>query len=97
MSSRSTSSILLYNPRTKSSTLTSSTRGSFSTRRRVVVRAETMSTTIDKLGIKIERNPAESTLTQLGVRKWPKARSAQTNSRYLARERGADQKQCVVL
>ncbi|KAL5776018.1 hypothetical protein ACOSP7_008944 [Xanthoceras sorbifolium] len=72
MSSSSTSSILLYGPRTKSSNLTSSTRGSFSTRRRVVVRAETMSTTIDKLGIKIERNPPESTLTLLGVRKWPK-------------------------
>ncbi|KAH7568421.1 hypothetical protein JRO89_XS07G0296600 [Xanthoceras sorbifolium] len=72
MSSSSTSSILLYGPRTKSSNLTSSTRGSFSTRRRVVVRAEKMSTTIDKLGIKIERNPPESTLTLLGVRKWPK-------------------------
>ncbi|KAK3229287.1 hypothetical protein Dsin_001168 [Dipteronia sinensis] len=55
----------LYNLRTKSSTLTR--------RRRLVVRAETgMSTTIEKLGIKIQRNHPESTLSQLGVRKWPK-------------------------
>ncbi|KAK2640549.1 hypothetical protein Ddye_028344 [Dipteronia dyeriana] len=57
----------LYNLRTKSSTLTSATR------RGSVVRAETgMCTTIEKLGIKIQRNPPESTLSQLGVRKWPK-------------------------
>ncbi|XP_031286659.1 uncharacterized protein LOC116145346 [Pistacia vera] len=36
------------------------------------VRAETMSTTIEKLGVKIERNPPESKLTELGVKKWPK-------------------------
>ena len=35
-------------------------------------RAETMTTVIEKLGIKIERNPPESKLTQLGVRQWPK-------------------------
>lgn len=29
-------------------------------------------TTIEKLGIKIERNPPESKLTELGVRSWPK-------------------------
>lgn len=29
-------------------------------------------TTIEKLGIKIERNPPESKLTELGVRQWPK-------------------------
>lgn len=34
------------------------------------IRAETMAT--EKLGIKIESNPPESKLTQLGVRKWPK-------------------------
>jgi hypothetical protein len=39
-------------------------------RRFCSVRAETMAT--EKLGIKIERNPPESKLTQLGVRKWPK-------------------------
>ncbi|KAE8022202.1 hypothetical protein FH972_008026 [Carpinus fangiana] len=39
-------------------------------RRFCAVRAETMAT--EKLGIKIERNPPESKLTQLGVRKWPK-------------------------
>ncbi|MCI14016.1 cupin domain-containing protein [Trifolium medium] len=38
-----------------------------STRRRVVRAAVT-----EKLGIKIERNPPESKLTQLGVRQWPK-------------------------
>ncbi|KAF7813318.1 putative fructokinase-5 isoform B [Senna tora] len=36
----------------------------------VVVRAESMTT--EKLGIKIEKNPPEEKLTQLGVRKWPK-------------------------
>ncbi|KAJ1379483.1 RmlC-like cupin domain superfamily [Sesbania bispinosa] len=42
-----------------------------STRRRVV-RAESMTTVTEKLGIKIEKNPPESKLTQLGVRQWPK-------------------------
>lgn len=41
-----------------------------------IVRASTegtsMSTTIEKLGVKIERNPPESRLSQLGVRDWPK-------------------------
>lgn len=37
-----------------------------------MVRAETMSTTIEKLGVKIERNPPESKLTELAVRQWPK-------------------------
>lgn len=36
------------------------------------VRAESMATDSEKLGIKIERNPPESKLTQFGVRKWPK-------------------------
>ncbi|KAL2920889.1 Ethanolamine utilization protein EutQ [Bienertia sinuspersici] len=31
-----------------------------------------MSTTIEKLGVKIERNPTESKLSELGVRDWPK-------------------------
>uniref|UniRef100_A0A803LB84 (S)-ureidoglycine aminohydrolase cupin domain-containing protein n=2 Tax=Chenopodium quinoa TaxID=63459 RepID=A0A803LB84_CHEQI len=31
-----------------------------------------MSTTIEKLGVKIERNPPESRLSELGVRDWPK-------------------------
>ncbi|XP_014512462.1 uncharacterized protein LOC106771078 [Vigna radiata var. radiata] len=45
-----------------------------STRRRLHLTtvAESMTTVIEKLGIKIERNPPESKLTQLGVRKWPK-------------------------
>ncbi|XP_077231580.1 rmlC-like cupins superfamily protein [Tasmannia lanceolata] len=34
------------------------------------IRAETMAT--EKLGIKIENNPPESKLAELGVRKWPK-------------------------
>ncbi|KAL2999027.1 hypothetical protein AAZX31_09G135600 [Glycine max] len=48
------------------------------TRRRVhlaTTKAKTMTTVIEKLGIcpiKIERNPPESKLTQLGVRQWPK-------------------------
>ncbi|KAI4375191.1 hypothetical protein MLD38_013094 [Melastoma candidum] len=36
------------------------------------VRASGMATTIEKLGIKIERNPPETRLSELGVRKWPK-------------------------
>nr|XP_023897927.1 uncharacterized protein LOC112009816 isoform X3 [Quercus suber] len=47
-----------------------------SSRRRIVsVRAESsssMATESEKLGIKIERNPPDSKLTQLGVRNWPK-------------------------
>ncbi|CAK7340068.1 unnamed protein product [Dovyalis caffra] len=35
-----------------------------------VVKAETL--TIEKSGIKVVRNPPESKLTELGVRKWPK-------------------------
>ena len=31
-----------------------------------------MSTTVEKLGVKIERNPPESRLSELGVRDWPK-------------------------
>ncbi|TKY51971.1 hypothetical protein E2542_SST23491 [Spatholobus suberectus] len=44
------------------------------TRRRLhlATRAESITTVIEKLGIKIERNPPESKLTQLGVRQWPK-------------------------
>ncbi|XP_073116065.1 uncharacterized protein [Elaeis guineensis] len=34
------------------------------------IRAETMET--EKLGIKVERNPPESKLAELGVRRWPK-------------------------
>ncbi|KAK1433398.1 hypothetical protein QVD17_10308 [Tagetes erecta] len=34
--------------------------------------SETMTTTIEKLGIKIVKNPPESQLTDLGVRSWPK-------------------------
>ncbi|XP_004495434.1 uncharacterized protein [Cicer arietinum] len=37
--------------------------------RRRVVRAESV---IEKLGIKIERNPPHSKLTQLGIKQWPK-------------------------
>ncbi|XP_021738976.1 uncharacterized protein LOC110705420 [Chenopodium quinoa] len=41
-----------------------------------IVKASTegtsMSTTIEKLGVKIERNPPESRLSELGVRDWPK-------------------------
>ncbi|KAL4287687.1 hypothetical protein HN51_055338 [Arachis hypogaea] len=44
-------------------------------RRRVGrVRAETesMATVTEKLGIKVERNPPETKLTELGVKQWPK-------------------------
>ncbi|XP_030461514.1 uncharacterized protein LOC115681656 [Syzygium oleosum] len=35
--------------------------------------AESMSSSVvEKLGIKVERNPPEPKLTELGVRKWPK-------------------------
>lgn len=37
---------------------------------RLRIRSEAMAT--EKLGIKIENNPAESKLSQLGVRSWPK-------------------------
>lgn len=49
-----------------------STFSLISARRTLRVRAEAMSTTIEKLGVKIQRNPPESKLTELGVRKWPK-------------------------
>lgn len=39
-------------------------------RRFCSIRAETMAT--EKLGIKIEKNPPETKLAQLGIRKWPK-------------------------
>lgn len=41
-------------------------------RRRLVTIAAESSMATDKLGIKIEKNPPESTLTQLGVKNWPK-------------------------
>lgn len=41
-------------------------------RRRLVTIAAESSMATDKLGIKIEKNPPESTLTRLGVRNWPK-------------------------
>ncbi|KAK9699739.1 hypothetical protein RND81_08G192900 [Saponaria officinalis] len=31
-----------------------------------------MSTTIEKLGVRVEQNPTESTLSELGVLQWPK-------------------------
>ncbi|PKA54574.1 hypothetical protein AXF42_Ash000409 [Apostasia shenzhenica] len=37
---------------------------------RLRVRAETMAT--EKHGVKVERNPPESKLTELGVKRWPK-------------------------
>lgn len=55
-----------------------STAATFPSTRRVggrlhlTTRAESMTTVTEKLGIKIERNPPESKLTQLGVRQWPK-------------------------
>nr|XP_023897925.1 uncharacterized protein LOC112009816 isoform X1 [Quercus suber] len=55
-----------------------------SSRRRIVsVRAESsssMATESEKLGIKIERNPPDSKLTQLGVRNWPKLQTSPTSS-----------------
>ncbi|KAI5397750.1 hypothetical protein KIW84_063535, partial [Lathyrus oleraceus] len=45
----------------------SQTKHMASTRRRVIKASVT-----EKLGIKIEKNPPESKLTQLGVRQWPK-------------------------
>ena len=39
---------------------------------RVVMADKSNSVATEKLGIKIEKNPPESKLTQLGVRTWPK-------------------------
>ncbi|KAK9271373.1 hypothetical protein L1049_026963 [Liquidambar formosana] len=64
------SSSHFYNARTKHS---HALRSPSSRTRSVlfgIVRAESMAT--EKLGIKIEKNPPESKLVQLGVRKWPK-------------------------
>ncbi|XP_019441142.1 PREDICTED: uncharacterized protein LOC109346182 isoform X1 [Lupinus angustifolius] len=36
------------------------------------IRAESIASVTEKLGIKIQRNPPESKLTELGVRQWPK-------------------------
>ncbi|CAL0316679.1 unnamed protein product [Lupinus luteus] len=36
------------------------------------IRAESVTSVTEKLGIKIQRNPPESKLTELGVRQWPK-------------------------
>ncbi|GLU06681.1 hypothetical protein SLE2022_236870 [Rubroshorea leprosula] len=65
----SSSSLLLINSRSKQSSLRLPL--SRSTRQvAVTVRAESMAT--EKLGIKVEKNPPESKLSQLGVRQWPK-------------------------
>ncbi|KAH0454049.1 hypothetical protein IEQ34_018373 [Dendrobium chrysotoxum] len=45
-------------------------RGSAPLCLRFKIRAETMAT--EKLGIKVERDPPESKLSELGVRQWPK-------------------------
>ncbi|KAF7001948.1 hypothetical protein CFC21_017500 [Triticum aestivum] len=39
---------------------------------RVRASAEAMATATEKLGVRVERNPAESRLSELGVRQWPK-------------------------
>lgn len=57
----------LFSSQTKHLTATKVSVTLHSTKRRVVRAAVT-----EKLGIKIESNPPESKLTQLGVRQWPK-------------------------
>ncbi|GLT32888.1 hypothetical protein SLA2020_075190 [Shorea laevis] len=65
----SSSSLLLINSRSKQSSLRLPLYRS--TRQvAITVRAESMAT--EKLGIKVEKNPPESKLSQLGVRQWPK-------------------------
>ncbi|KAL0909948.1 hypothetical protein M5K25_020862 [Dendrobium thyrsiflorum] len=44
-------------------------RGSAALCLRFKIRAETMAT--EKLGIKVERDPPESKLSELGIRQWP--------------------------
>ncbi|OWM65714.1 uncharacterized protein LOC116200149 [Punica granatum] len=54
-------------------TTTTTSFGSLSVRVRASSSSsEGMATVEEKLGIKIERNPPDSKLTQLGVRSWPK-------------------------
>ncbi|KAK7268967.1 hypothetical protein RIF29_21679 [Crotalaria pallida] len=68
----------LLSPQTKHSAIYTPTLVPFPSRRGVGarvhlgVRAESVTSVTEKLGIKIERNPPESKLTQLGVRQWPK-------------------------
>ncbi|OAY64921.1 hypothetical protein ACMD2_11903 [Ananas comosus] len=70
-SSSFSSSILLRRVHTASSLSLRSRRfGSNRGARSLAIRAETMAT--EKLGIKVERNPPDSRLDELGVRQWPK-------------------------
>jgi uncharacterized protein len=41
-------------------------------RRFAVLRASAEAMATEKLGIRVERNPPESRLSELGVRRWPK-------------------------
>lgn len=43
-----------------------------SLRRFAAVRASAEAMATEKLGIRVERNPPESRLSELGVRQWPK-------------------------
>lgn len=57
---------------TNKSTTKLHSRVSYKSQKIIKASSETMSTTIEKLGIKIVKNPPETKLTDLGVRSWPK-------------------------
>nr|CAD1836950.1 unnamed protein product [Ananas comosus var. bracteatus] len=78
-SSSFSSSILLRRVHTASSLSLRSRRfGLNRGARSLAIRAETMAT--EKLGIKVERNPPDSRLDELGVRQWPKWGCPRVNS-----------------
>jgi hypothetical protein len=63
--------IQLQTGRLRYTSHSTSSRGRFAAARvRVMASAETMVT--EKLGVRVERNPPESRLSELGVRQWPK-------------------------
>ena len=59
--------------RTSTGRLSFSSSPSAAARRRfAAVRASAEAMATEKLGIRVERNPPESRLSELGVRQWPK-------------------------
>jgi hypothetical protein len=61
--------IQLQTGRLRHSVPSTASRGRFAAAR-VRASAEAMAT--EKLGVRVERNPPESRLSELGVRQWPK-------------------------
>ncbi|OEL20688.1 hypothetical protein BAE44_0018296 [Dichanthelium oligosanthes] len=58
--------------RTSTGCLSFSSSPSAARRRFAVVRGSAEAMATEKLGIRVERNPPESRLSELGVRQWPK-------------------------